>query len=111
MLIRPFTLADLASFHRTLDAVARERKHLALLEAPPMADVERYLCSALEQGAIHFVAEDDGHIVGWCDIAPRQEPGSSYIGHLGMGLLHEYRGQGIGHRILDAPCLKLSAKA
>ena len=102
MLIRPFTLADLASFHRTLDAVARERRHLALLEAPPIADAERYLCTALEQGAIRFVAEDDGRVVGWCDITPRRQPGSSHIGHLGMGLLHEYRRQGIGYRILDA---------
>lgn len=102
MLIRPFTLADLASFHRTLDTVARERRHLALLEAPPIADAERYLCTALEQGAIRFVAENDGRVVGWCDITPRRQPGSSHIGHLGMGLLHEYRRQGIGHRILDA---------
>jgi RimJ/RimL family protein N-acetyltransferase len=102
MLIRPFALADLASFHRTLDAVARERRHLALLEARPIADAERYLCAALEQGAIRFVAEDDGRVIGWCDITPRQQPGSSHIGHLGMGLLPEYRGQGIGYRILDA---------
>jgi len=101
MLIRPFTLADLASFHRPLDAVARERRHLALLEAPPIADAERYLCAALEQGAIRFVAEDDDRVVGWCDVTPRQEPGSSRVGHLGMGLLREYRGQGIGYRILD----------
>jgi RimJ/RimL family protein N-acetyltransferase len=101
MLIRPFTLADLTSFHRTLDAVARERRHLALLEAPPIGEAERYLRTALEQGAIHFVAEDDGRVVGWCDVTPRQQPGSSHIGHLGMGLLPEYRGQGIGYRILD----------
>lgn len=102
MLIRPFTLADLASFHKALDAVARERRYLALLEAPPIADTEQYFYTALEQGAIRFVAEDNGRVVGWCDITPRQEPGSSHIGHLGMGLLREFRGQGIGHRILDA---------
>jgi RimJ/RimL family protein N-acetyltransferase len=110
MLIRPFTLSDVASFHRTLDAVARERRYLALLEAPPIGDTERYLRTALEQGAIHFVAEDDGRVVGWCDITPRQQPGSSHIGHLGMGLLHQYRGQGIGYRILEATVRKAFAK-
>lgn len=102
MLIRLFTLADLVSFHRALDDVARERRYLALLEAPPIADTERYFHAALERGAIRFVAEDNGRVIGWCDITPRQEPGSSHIGQLGMGLLREFRGQGIGHRILDA---------
>jgi ribosomal protein S18 acetylase RimI-like enzyme len=103
MVIRSFTLADLPSFHRTLDTVARERRHLALLEAPPIADAKCYLRTALEQGVILFVAdEDDGNVVGWCDITPRRQPASSHIGHLGMGILHEYRRRGIGYRILDA---------
>lgn len=110
MLIRPFAPSDLASFHRTLDGVARERRYLALLEAPPIGDTERYLRSALEHGAIHLVVEDDGRIVGWCDITPRHQPGSSHIGHLGMGLLRQYRGRGIGYRILDATVREAFAK-
>ena len=56
----------------------------------------------LNKRVIRFVAEEGDRVVGWCDIAPRQEPGSSHIGHLGMGLFHEFRGQGAGYRLLDA---------
>src|SRR5947209_10526997 len=110
MFIRPFTLSDLASFHRTLDAVARERRYLALLEAPPIADTERYLRTALEQGAIHFVAEDDGRVVGWCDITPRQQPGSSHIGDLGMGYCINAAARVSVIAFSRPPCVKLSPK-
>jgi hypothetical protein len=76
-----------------------------------IADAERYLCTALRQGAIRFVAEDDGRVVGWCDITPRQQPGCSHIGQLSMGLLHEYRGQVSVIAFSTPPCVKLSAKA
>ena len=48
------------------------------------------------------MALDRGRIVGWCDIVPRDMEGFRHTGGLGIGLLPEARGQGIGARLLEA---------
>jgi RimJ/RimL family protein N-acetyltransferase len=99
-LIRPITPEDIPRFRDALDAVAREQIYIALLEAPPLENIERAVRTNIEHNGIHLVAIDAGRVVGWCDIFPRVEPGSSHVGKLGMGVLARYRGQGIGGRLL-----------
>jgi len=50
----------------------------------------------------HLVADDNGRVVGWCDICRETIPVYAHTGHLGMGLLPDYRGKGIGMRLLRA---------
>jgi L-phenylalanine/L-methionine N-acetyltransferase len=38
-------------------------------------------------------------VVGWCDIIPIDREGFEHSGRMGMGVLAEYRGQGIGHEL------------
>jgi RimJ/RimL family protein N-acetyltransferase len=45
-------------------------------------------------------------VVGWCDIIPSKREAFSHCGTLGMGLIKEYRGQGIGTRLLRATLQK-----
>lgn len=100
--IRPITLADAASFHQVLDSVARERRYLVLLEAPPLGEVERVVRASIEQHIPHYVAVDGTELVGWCDIRPRAEPGFTHTGRLGMGVRADYRRRGIGRRLVAA---------
>lgn len=57
----------------------------------------------LKGNALCFVAEEDGHVVGLCDVHSNR-PGSE-VGHvatLGIAVAKEYRNRGIGRSLLEA---------
>jgi ribosomal protein S18 acetylase RimI-like enzyme len=94
--IVPIEESHIDGFHRTLDFVARERRYLALLEAPPLESTRAFVLGHIKQGHPQFVAVSAGEVVGWCDIMPKDRPIYAHVGVLGMGLLPLFRGQGIG---------------
>jgi len=98
--IVPIDKRHVAGFREVLDAVARERRWLSMTEAPPLADVRRFVVGNLRSGAPQFVALDDGRVVGWCDVVPRPRETMRHTGVLGMGLAASHRGQGLGARLL-----------
>ena len=98
--IVPITLDHVESFRRTLDFVARERRYLAFLEAPPLESTREYVRGLIEQGYPQFVAVSDGEVCGWCDVAPKGRPIYAHSGVLGMGLLPPFRGRGTGMRLI-----------
>ena len=100
--VRSIAAEDVPSFHRCLDVVARERRFLAMLEAPPLEEVREFVTSGRQRGVVQFVAAFDGEVVGWCDILPVPFEGFRHCGALGMGVLPRQRGQGIGQRLLEA---------
>ena len=94
--IVPITQDHIDGFHRALDFVARERRYLAWLEAPPPEVTRAFVLDHLKRGHPQFVAVSAGEVVGWCDIQPRDRPIFAHVGILGMGLLPRFRGRGIG---------------
>jgi RimJ/RimL family protein N-acetyltransferase len=100
--IEPMTLDHVAGYRHALDIVARERKYLTLLEAQPEPDTLRFVKRNLENGNPMMVALAGGKVVGWCDIRREAFPSRAHRGTLGMGLLPEWRGRGVGRRLLDA---------
>lgn len=100
------TVAHLAESHfqqlRTvLDTVARERRYLALFEAPPAEEAFAFYRALIAQGQCH-VAIEQTTVVGWCDIQPVFGHARRHIGTLGMGLLPTHRHRGIGKQLLSA---------
>jgi ribosomal protein S18 acetylase RimI-like enzyme len=83
------------------DAVARERKYLAGVKVPPLEASVAFYHSLAKAGFPHLVAEDDGLVVGWCDVTPVFGDARSHVGVVGLGLLPDYRGKGHGHKLME----------
>ena len=102
MRIIPITEQYIESFRDAVDAVARERLYLVMVEAPPLASTRDYVRGNIRDGHAHFVALDGERVVGWCDIAPLPRALLAHSGVLGMGILEGYRGRGIGKALMRA---------
>ena len=100
--VHPISEAHAASFRESLDLVARERRYLAMVEAPPLEQVESFVRSNIASDIAQFVALDDQRVVGWADIVPARTYAIAHCGTVGMGVLPGYRGRGIGRRLLEA---------
>lgn len=103
--IVPIEESHIDGFHRALDFVAREKRYLAFLEAPPPEAARAFVRGNIKRGNPQLVALAAGEVVGWCDVVPKERPIHSHTGVLGVALL-PFRGQGIGaeliRRALDA---------
>jgi RimJ/RimL family protein N-acetyltransferase len=108
--IVPILAAHAESFRECIDAVARERRYIAMTEAPPLESVTAYVLGNVQSDVAQFVALDGERVVGWADVAPSIAQAVSHCGKLGMGVLAGYRGQGIGATLLDACIEKARAK-
>jgi ribosomal protein S18 acetylase RimI-like enzyme len=112
--IVPIAEAHIESLHRCFDAVARERKYLARVQAPPLEAVRQFALKSIESAAIRLVAlsEEEGQarVVGWCDISPMEREGFTHRGTLGMGVHKDFRGRGIGTRLIDEAISKAKGK-
>jgi putative acetyltransferase len=106
--ITPIVQVHATGFHACLDAVARERRYLAQVEAPPLERVLGFVSDSVRNQSAQLVVLDGDQVVGWCDIFPAWPAAQQHCGRLGMGLLSAYRGRGIGHRLLQS-CIAMAA--
>jgi ribosomal protein S18 acetylase RimI-like enzyme len=98
----PIERRHVAGFREVLDGVARERRYLAFLEAPPLARLRRFVLDGLRAGISQFVAVDGTRVVGWCDVVPKAQETLRHSGTLGMGVATSHRGIGVGTALLRA---------
>jgi RimJ/RimL family protein N-acetyltransferase len=91
----------IVGYHAALDVVARERRYLTFLEAPPIETSRRFVARNIAEGYPQLVALDGDRVVGWCDVIPKDWPSTRHCGSLGMGLLPEWRGRGVGRRLIE----------
>ena len=71
--ILPMTPDHIDGFHRTLDVIARERRYLAFLEAPPLDSTRAFVLDLIRRGCPQYVAVAEGEVVGWCDLRSSSE--------------------------------------
>ncbi|MCL1960967.1 MAG: GNAT family N-acetyltransferase [Desulfovibrionaceae bacterium] len=108
--ITPIAQADAPAFRECLDRVARERRFLAFLEAPALEHMQAFVAQGLRDGVPRVVGKTAGRLIGWCDIQPGWPDTLRHCGGLGMGVVPEFRGQGVGQRLLES-CLALARQA
>lgn len=100
--IAPIGPDQIEGFHAALDAVARERRFLTLLEAPPLPETRAFVLAGRDRGDIRLLALVKGAVVGWVDIQREPWPSHAHRGHLGIGLLPAWRGRGFGGALIAA---------
>lgn len=102
--IRATTLHDLPSLiNDCLNPTFRERLYLSITEAIPVAEALAHHAAHLTDGHPHFVALSGGRVVGMCECSPSAPPrvgGQRHNATLGMLLVPESRGQGLGEKLL-----------
>jgi RimJ/RimL family protein N-acetyltransferase len=100
--ILPIAEEHIAGFHAAVDSVARERRYLAMLEAPPIEESAKFVRRNVRKGFPQFVAFAGGRVVGWCDISPMVRETMTHGGVLGIGVIEGYRHGGIGTALMRA---------
>jgi ribosomal protein S18 acetylase RimI-like enzyme len=110
VVVMPMAESHALSFRECLDTVAREKQFLALYAAPPPAQVLAFVKEIIASDHPQFVAVDGARVVGWADIVPGWAHAVSHSGTLGMGVLPDYRGRGIGESLLRATLAKARAR-
>lgn len=89
-------------FYETLACVAQERIYIEMIEAPPFENVVKFQGEHVaKNGPVYYALAND-QVVGWCDVFAEENPRQAHRGALGMGLLPEFRGKGIGGQLLKA---------
>jgi RimJ/RimL family protein N-acetyltransferase len=82
------------------NSVSRERRYLAFLEAPPLEETKKFVRRNIREGYPQYVALVGEKVVGWCDALPIGRPTRAHTGVLGIGVLAEFRGRGIGTALI-----------
>jgi len=100
--IRTIEEADLAGYRECVGVVARERIYIGLVDAPELDACADWMKTVRSRDFPFVVARTGETVIGWCDIAPNDRVGYQHVGRLGMGLLPDWRGRGIGTRLLTA---------
>lgn len=108
--IVPTAECHFEGLRRVLDSVAREQRYLAFLQAPPPDEAFAFFQNIVDQNLCQLVAIDEGIVVGWCDVLPTHGEARAHVGVLGIGLLPEFRHQGLGARLMEATIAKAWGK-
>ena len=105
--IRPIVLQDAASYRQCFDAVAKEGRYKFEDKAPPLSEVRKRLQLSLQKKTPFLVAVDGERVVGWAAMFSSDAPSLSHNGIFAISLLAEYRGKGLGTKLM-AKILKMS---
>ncbi len=87
-------------FAQVVDTVARELRYLAFLEGPPREMTMAYVQRNIAENWPHIIALDGEQVIAWADVASLNRPVFEHSGVLGIGILPNYRGQGLGRRLM-----------
>lgn len=98
--IKPIAEEHIVGYHSVLSIVSEERRYLGFDKAPPFDGTCEFVRGNIADGIPQFVALVDGEVVGWCDISLSRRPVFKHSGSLGMGIHPDFRGQGIGKKLI-----------
>ena len=92
---------DITRFWNVFRRVAAERKFFVTLTVPDPKNTTLFIKDCLAKDCSLFVAEENTSIIGWTDNIPHSKGSLSHRAKLAIGILEEYRGTGIGTKLLS----------
>lgn len=96
----PIAPGDVDGLCAAVEAVARERRYLASVDGFGVDGTRSFVDALARGGGVQLVARSAGRVVGWCDVQRHPFEGFRHGGVLGIGLLPEWRGRGVGAALL-----------
>ena len=108
--IRRIEAGDVESFHACLDSVAKEGIYIAKDRAPDLERLRAFVESNIGSDVAQYVAVENGEVVGWCDAMSSQTKSLRHRAELGMGVIKNMRGKGLGEKLLAATLEDLRRK-
>lgn len=102
VIIRKVEMFDAKKINHAFNEVAIESGFLDSTRNVTLDQTLEYIKEAMNQHYIYYLAEVNEIVIGWCDIRIDYEKKS---GQLGLGVLQNYRGLGIG-KTLSQTALK-----
>ena len=100
--IVPTAMQYAAGLRAAISSVARERHFLVSLEGFSPEETRAFVQSVLNGWGVQRLALHGDRVVGWCDIRRSPYVGFEHTGVLGMGVVRDWRGRGLGRRLLEA---------
>ncbi len=98
--IRKIESEDARGFYDALCSVASEGIYLLTTTPPPFEIMGKFVLNNIENNNAQYVAVLNDKVVGWADIIPLERNTMNHVGQLGMGVLSDFRGKGIGSKLL-----------
>ncbi len=83
---------------------------MAFTEAGPKEQTFEYYRKIVLGGHAHFVAVRESQVLGWCDVLPLIGQMREHVGVLGMGVIAEERGKGVGKALIQAAIAKAAER-
>jgi ribosomal protein S18 acetylase RimI-like enzyme len=99
------TPANVAAYCECAHAVARDSGFLACLST---AQLEHQALANIMSGDVHILALDGARVAGWGQVLRGQGDAVAHRADVTLGVRSEYRGQGLGQRLLTA-CVEHAA--
>ncbi len=100
VVLEPLSQSHFEQLHCLFDAVCRERRFLAFTHAGPREETFAFYQGILDRSETHYVAVEDNHVVGWCDVLRQFAHVRQHIGTLGMAVAASRRGRGLGKALI-----------
>jgi ribosomal protein S18 acetylase RimI-like enzyme len=101
-LIRPASLDDAPQLLANINAIGAEVVYLLTENIGSDLEEERQWIMEYDgASALLLVAEVDGKLVGQADVQPGRWPKESHVGIVGIAILDDFRGAGLGRAMMD----------
>ena len=98
--IRSICEHDIEQFCHAVGSVAREKLYLAFLDSPSLESTKDFVLTNIKESWPHLLAISNDKVIGWCDITGSNRHACKHLGTLGVGVINEYRGNGVGHQLI-----------
>jgi len=100
VLFRRIEERDIKGFYEALCTVAKEGIYLLTTTPPAYEKMQRFVRTNIQNNHAQYVAVLDNKVIGWADIIPLERNTMAHVGHLGMGVIADFRGMGVGDTLL-----------